>query len=501
MKRLHGLLAAVAALVAMPAAVAGTDGVPHSGATAPPSPELSSERRGIGLTAPTASGREGAPIDPFRSLAVTDLAILEKFTFLEVMTAATKVVGNTMTPLQSFQQWWDTQNLAPGLALGPHCDDQRKNGVPVFNGFAFLCPRAEGDHVNIDPFDPGPTGFMPIGLFNRFDLAPADGSDCGEYRILFARRSGQNIPFFRNLLIFEAVLPNPRPELGLNGCARVAEFWGKLSEEADAQVRATRLHDFYFKGLPGFPPVVAPNHYGAGPKGRGQVRTNQFMQFPWNLREFKLARVCDSAVQCSIRFMPATDKTNPAATLFNGTNAQSQNFQQDFVANQVARLAVPDINLFSFAPPNKFNTGQSLSQTEENDYSLAFLSAPAAFRSAIQDKLDQLGSPLSPDQIVARAQTLSCGGCHELSRSADIGHDQTFPASVGFVHVAENQFESGPDGTRFMTSPALKDVFLPHRKNVLEAFLSQTAELPRCAMPCTTPEGTATTCQEICVAP
>jgi hypothetical protein len=91
------------------------------------------------------------------------------------------------------------------------------------------------------------------------------------------------------LLIFEAVLPNPTPDLGLEGCRPVAEFWANLSTIDDPNVRATALADFYFTGLPGFPPVVTIEHYVTG-----QIRTNMFIEPLWQLREFKLVHRCSN---------------------------------------------------------------------------------------------------------------------------------------------------------------------------------------------------------------
>jgi hypothetical protein len=45
-----------------------------------------------------------------------------------------------------------------------------------------------------------------IEPFNRFDVAPSDGSHCGEYRIVYTKRSGIANSLVRNLIIFEAAL-------------------------------------------------------------------------------------------------------------------------------------------------------------------------------------------------------------------------------------------------------------------------------------------------------
>ena len=115
-----------------------------------------------------------------------------------------------LTPLDLFHQWWDTQNPHPSLGVGPHCTDKVDGGGnPILNDFPYTCrpDPAEGGQSTSDPFedpDTNPDAYIPIGLFNRFDLAPSGGGHCGEYRIVYAKRSGNGRE--RNLLIFEAIL-------------------------------------------------------------------------------------------------------------------------------------------------------------------------------------------------------------------------------------------------------------------------------------------------------
>ncbi|UXI70150.1 hypothetical protein [Tahibacter amnicola] len=477
--------------------------------------ELSSERRGLAvapapLSAATASEAIAAT-DPRRSFAVTDKAILAQFTFKETMETIVMRGGlDRSRALPLFRQWWDTQNRKPGIGPGSHCDDQILQGQTTFNGFKYECPRGEGALAQSNPFIFGPDSFEPVGLFNRFDLAPADGADCGEYRIVFAKGSGQVNFADRNLVIFEATLPNPRPQAGLDGCVRVAEFWDKLSRTNNVSQRASQLKQFYFTGLPGFRPVVHPDNYGAGPSGKGQIRSNQFMTFQsggnWVLREFKLFRgdsnlvPCPADRPCPLAGMrPQTVKTNPSATLFSDNTETARTFRTHFVNQQVANLAVPDINRFTFTPPKFFNTGESQEQGTDNDYVFAFSNSPPSFRVQIQNKLNQIGSRLTPDQIIARAQAMSCAGCHQLSGFADIGGGQpNWPGTLGFVHVTEQFTETGPDGERFPISQALTDVFLPHRQNVLRDYLNSRASLPRCDVPCKDSAGRPQVCSEIC---
>ncbi len=449
-----------------------------------------SERGGIGLLPPK-PGRVSAlavTVDTRRSLAVNDKAILANFTLQGVLNQLVTQNGGTgFTSTQLFRQLWDTQNPAPGqvdlnaVTASAHCTDNSG----TLNGFTYVCRTAEGAQASTS----SPTtmaSYSATGLFNRFDLAPVDGADCGEYRIVFARTGAGS---GRNFLIFEAVLPNPNPGLGLEGCRPVAQFWADLSNDADPASRATKLSDFYFKGLPGFSPVVHINNYGNNARAVGQVRTNQFIGSPWMLREFKLQRTCPST-GCVIKFAPATVKVNPAGNLFdpNNTSAQATNFQNHFVT-QVASLALNDLNRFNYVVPDSFNIGQSDSQSPGvvDDYSARFGTGTNTFRTRIQSELTRIGSTLTPDDIVRRAQALSCGGCHQRSTffpANNMGGGLTWPAASSFVHNSESSDPT--DSTRFQISPALLNTFLPFRKGVLEGFLNtpvRSAEFVSQAVP------------------
>jgi hypothetical protein len=417
-----------------------------------------------------------------KSFAVTDQTILTNFTFQRVMNQLTTQGATPTTSLGLYQQWWDTQHrAAQGTTTGPHCDDQTAFGVPSHNGFPWQCPRNEGDMATTDPFNAAGGAFVfPIGVFNRFDLAPANGANCGEHRIVFGNTRS------RNLIIFEAVLPNPTPSCGIDSCRPVADFWAGLSNPSlTANDVRTRLEQFYFTGLPGFEPVVHINHYGAV---GGQIRSNQFQSGSagsqlWMLREFKLGKICNAAGACVVRILPTTVKTNPGAQLFSDASGHPQQgaFQAEFTGSMVSTLAQNDINAFGMSVPDTFNSGQSHSQsfdtnptspTITNDYNGLF--APSGqLANAIQGRLNQIQSPLSPTQIVARATTQSCGGCHQFSNNRALGGNLTWPSSLGFVHVSEQGSEPGAFGTAFPISPALKDVFLPHRRVVMQSFLQR----------------------------
>ena len=425
-------------------------------------------------------------VDVRRSLVVTEQPILERFSFqrvLDQLVAQSGVAG--LTSLELFHQWWDTQNPGPGLGLGAHCNDALDaGGQPVLNSYPYNCrpTPAEGGEASGDPFaNPGnnPGAYVPIGLFNRFDIAPADGSHCGEHRIVYGRRSGIANALDRNLIIFEATLPNPHPNQGLKGCQAIAKFWADLTNESNITRRADALEGFYFTGIANVPPVIHVDHFGNNALGAGQIRTNQFMQTTqtpktWSLREFKLLRTCNGSTCSALKVVPVTDKENPFGPLFtpDGLHPQTANFQDHFVS-QVGPLAAGNLTDIDITMPDSFNAGQSLaSGSNETNYLVQFGPGPSMLRSDLQAALTALGSTLTPDNVVARAQALSCAGCHRFSNNASLGGGLVWPPSLSFTHVTEQETEVVDGVTRFRISDALINVFLPKRKQVLDNFMN-----------------------------
>jgi hypothetical protein len=143
------------------------------------------------LVAATAPGRRHSVLPPQpqvtaldarRSFVITDTALLQGFTFQRVLNQLVARGGvPNLTTAQLYRQWFDTQNAKPGMAdpSGPHCDDFTTNGSPSFNSFPRRCPTFEGA-LAASPFTS--TEYFPIALVNRFDQAPADGSNCGQFR-------------------------------------------------------------------------------------------------------------------------------------------------------------------------------------------------------------------------------------------------------------------------------------------------------------------------------
>jgi hypothetical protein len=436
-----------------------------------------------GLTREQAESLGLPPVDPRLSLMITDESVTARFTFEEFMARLASQSPIPLTAQTLFDQWMDTNNAAPGLGLGAHCNDTvDEAGVATKNGFAVQCPRAEGRQVGASVFDPAsPDSYVAIALVNRFDLAslPAQGNDCGEYRIVFAKRSGMTDRLNRNLVVFEGVLPNPGHNgRDLSGCLPVVRFWNELSGIADTAERADRLHSFFYQGLPGFAPVVRAAAYGnASTRAKGQVRTNQFMQRNWLLRQYSLQ--VEGGV---LRFRPDPAKGNPEGLLFNETidHPKGAGFREAFL-DAVASLRVNDVNRFNMdSLAETFKAFDSDAEDPlKTNYTNQFANSPG-FAASIQTRLTPTdGEPvLTPADIVARAQAMSCAGCHQLSNNRNVGGGITWPASLGFVHIAEDQTEpvpgAGADVRRFLISPALRDVYLPHRQRVMDAFVGRT---------------------------
>jgi hypothetical protein len=404
--------------------------------------------------APPPSGLETG-----RSFVVTDEAI-DGFTFERVMTTLVARSGvPDVTPLSLYQQWFDTQNPKPGLAAmnGPHCDDFLTDGKPSFNGFERRCPTPEGALAAVNPFLTA--DFVPIALVNRFDMVPADGSNCGNYRIVFKRRAR-----FENEalnVIFEAVLPNPHPEEGLAACRPVAQFWAGLSYVDSVYHRQARLEEFFFNGIPGFSPVIHPDHYsGSG----GAIRTVQDLALQPRFYQFELRRSC-SAGACTLVMEPVVLDNVALGDLLNGANTsdQARRFRDVFVG-QVKNLAIPDPNLFFMNIPAEFSVAESdpTHSLRTSTFYVAFgfgllTFEGREFRTRIEEELRSINSKETAEGIVFRAHQRTCYGCHTM----------TWPPA----HVRDTRFEHGI-GTAEPLSRVLREVFVPHRMDVLRKYLA-----------------------------
>jgi hypothetical protein len=146
-----------------------------------------------------------------------------------------------------------------------------------------------------------------------------------------------------------------------------------------------------------------------------------------------------------------------------------------FFPSQVASLSATSVAALDISTPDTFNTGQSQASgatAAEMRYLDQLGAGPSTLRTALQTALTNAGSSLTPDNIVIRAQALSCAGCHRLNNNVALGGGLTWPASLGFTHVTERETETVAGEERFRISDALNDALLPARRQILEDFLN-----------------------------
>lgn len=451
---------------------------------------------------------DAADIDPHRSLFVHDRPTLDARDFslrrtLQQFADQANVTG--LTPEAIFRQFWDTQNPSVPGATGPRCDD---NGGEV-NGFPNSCrPGGEGQEAGGTNVQVAARmdAYRVISLVNRIDLAHEGWRNCGEFRIIYGKpESGIE----RNLIIFEAVLPNPKPGCR-EGCLEVAKFWRSLTQIDSPALRAAELEKFYYGidgvGLPGYRPVVHIDHYSSkgvtgsyGASGSGQIRTNQFLQQPWVLKEFKTVLDC-GAQPCKFEIVPIMVKVNPFGTLWNEDVAANagpkqllaQDFQSDILAN-IDKLADARLGGIGYPVDLSHDAAQSFSQLTAGavDHYRNQFHAATGPTNNFRNDLDVAAAAqgLTADQVVNRALTQSCAGCHKpdtfgLSAPNSIGPvilpdgtlGTSWPDALSFVHV-DTLVSSRPElasVSGHALSPALNDAFLPARKQFLLTQLNSS---------------------------
>ncbi|HWO12519.1 MAG TPA: hypothetical protein VNN80_23645, partial [Polyangiaceae bacterium] len=384
------------------------------------------------------------------------------FTLRETLAAALANAGSTLDAQQAYESIFDSYaTSADGRAPdAPHCDDETTGGAPSLNGFSLQCGRLEAQQFdNLD-------AWFPTAAVSRLDLAPADGANCGQQRLIFANNSP--IGNGRVFMIVESQIPNPSPECGVAACAPLAGFWDELSRVTDPVERGARLHEAFINGAPellaqGFGPFIDASQLG--PEG-GQIRTNNFNDFPWTLREFQFLNVASPPV-------PVPVAESPNGALWNDLSAlpQGEACRDSFLRAAELGLLTNDPAAMSFAIDEACKDAES-----RNDSSQDYSSQLAAGSGAFLAQLDALGaaSGLSGFDLAARARFAgSCMGCHIEASGSSLGNGLTAPFQFDFVHVSEFGAEPcGNGGTCFGISDALRTVFLPHRARVSQQLLS-----------------------------
>jgi len=346
----------------------------------------------------------------------------------------------------------------------------------------------------------GPERMIPVALFNRLDLSPADHSHCGEYRIVYVKSgprgpNGKLVFDKRMTLIFEAVLPNPDLSGDRKHCEAVWRLWKGFAQAGQDQAQiGQRLARFYYEGgeldtQTPFTPVVSFSHYGlAG----GQVRANAFVhttpgdsRLNWHLRQWRVSFE-EKYPAKPPSFQPEPVNESPFRGYFSGDPATAPGtdparfkalsglFQSNFAHANVAQLvevdrgaAIPFGNPTTVADlidnigvdiDDKFYAVESDAGPfgTPDDPALA-IGTNQALAGAIDARLAGLkvdsACGLNRGHVLNRMGAMTCGGCHQFSNGKDIATGVRWPRSLNFVHVDEN-------GT---LSDLLLDRFLPFR--------------------------------------
>ncbi|GLQ79004.1 hypothetical protein GCM10007881_25210 [Mesorhizobium huakuii] len=348
-----------------------------------------------------------------------------------------------------------------------------------------------------DLLDSTGADFMqPVGLFNRLDLAPKSFANCGEYRIVYAKKSSS--PTKRFFLIFEAALPNADPQGSREGCKEVASFWNSLTT-MNNQDAGNKLAAFYYDGgvVDGgtvkFEPVVHYRHYGLPD---GQVRANAFLPdapaFIWHLMQWQIAP--NEAGVPVFHNTPVSE--NPVPAFFGGTPAAALptttydqiagQFRSEFVNRNVWQLI--DVDRTALVQPT---TGEALIDNLGVDIDDQYYAVESAVANSDNPRINAANTPMiagisgvlaaskvdrcsvTPDQVLNRMGAMTCAGCHDFSNGAEIAPGVNWPSSLRFVQIDETG----------ALSDLLTKHFLPARfdnvQNILgAAFLAQNETPP-----------------------
>ncbi len=380
------------------------------------------------------------------------------FSLEETLGVALANAGSMLDPVSAYHAIIDSYaTTADGRdPTAIHCDEEITDGAATLNGFPIQCPRREAlqfDNIGV---------WFPTAAVSRLDLAPTDGSNCGQQRLIFSNNANG-----RMFIIVEAQIPNPDPSCGVAACAPLAAFWQRLGEIQDPFLRGALLREAFLTGSPelagaGFAPFMNAAHLG--PDG-GQIRTNNFDDFIWTLREFHFQDVNAAPV-------PVPVAESPHGRLWNDLSGlpQTAACQESFLRAAELGLLTDNLSAMSFPVDQACKNSESANDGSE-DYAFHLGQGSGQF----VDQLDQLGAPfgLSAFDLANRARfTGSCMGCHIESSFLDLGNGLVAPPREDFVHVNEFIIEPcGNGGTCFGVSGALSTTFLPHRQRVSQALL------------------------------
>jgi hypothetical protein len=202
-----------------------------------------------------------------------------------------------------------------------------------------------------------------------------------------------------------------------------------------------------------------------GPEG-GQVRTNNFNDFIWTLREFHFQPGPDVLPR------PVPVAESPNGELWNDLSslAQGPACRESFL-EAMGGLLGNNLAAMTFPVAEECKDAESPNDFFRQDYQLHLGSGSFEFVDQIEQRI--AGTGLSAFDVAARARFAgSCMGCHQEASGSFLGNGLSAPFQGDFVHVNEFiQVDCGDGTPCFGLSEALEDVFLPHRLEVQRSFL------------------------------
>lgn len=415
-------------------------------------------------------------VDQDRSLIIHDVATLQSggnpFSLRKTLNKLTESREN-VTGIDLFKEIWITQQPQNGNPVGS-CEE-------TFNGFSHECRPAEAAQAfGLDGRTPDDylDKYKTLALVNRFDLADEELKSCGEYRAIYGFHG---FTFETSLIIFEARLQNPTPG-DIEGCRELQNTWAALTLEEDPDKRALILENMFYNGIRDvYPPVFQTQNYaiteGTG-EISGQIRTNMFMNnsiadVSWLLKEFKFETAFDTIHQVPVSNTPFAGLMDESRT-----DQVAIDFRKNFLDN-ISSLLHPDQSKFElnmdFPSSNNSQSHGTGEDQIENQYG-EFLDFDGEYADQLRDRIAELGSDLSLTQVLNRATSQTCGGCHVpesfglLDENAIGPNQSSFPTFDRIEHKTHVK-TTALNGV-FALSPALQ-FFLIDRKANLEAFLSQ----------------------------
>jgi hypothetical protein len=425
------------------------------------------KRGGLVITPQVIETQPDTGVEPppdFGSVIELNRSALSSFTLAEVMGAIATNAGLPSDPTLLYQTVIDSYASAANgqLEIARHCGDETTNGEPSLNGFPLRCDRIETQQFN------NLNLWFATALVSRIDLAPEDGSNCGQQRMVFANNANGRI-----FMILEAQIPNPHPECGVDACRPLAQAWLDLSRN-DPETRGNLLREMFLTGSAslteaGFPPFINANNMTVG---SGTIRTNNFDDFPWTLREFKVVVNEDGGEVIAVPFPVAE---SPRGELWNDTSTHpaAEACRANFL-DALEGVITDNVSRMRFVVDDACKNSESQNDFFTEDYATHLSSGSGAFAQEIEARV--AGTGLTAVDVANRARFGgSCIGCHQESSGAFLGNGVFAPFSIDFPQILEFT-EQCADGSFNCSgiSPGLRQEFLPHRQQVHLTLLSRS---------------------------